>query len=599
MVPILDEIHLARYGTVVGVMGSQMGKTDSMLNGIGCRLQDDPVPILYVAPTKDFVTDTWEPRFQAMVKGVGALWKRLRKGKAEKKTLKRISGVSVRFAWAGSPTQLAGEAACKVYVDERDRMKADVGGEGDPKRLADNRHATYADGQTIVFSTPLTGNVETYVDEASGLEFFAVSEHVESPTWKLWQQGTRYQWAWPCPHCRDYFIPYFKLLWWPEKADPYVALTEARMVCPRCGSQIEEADKEKMNANGRYVAPGQKITKEGEVLGKPPASDTVSFWVSGLCSPWKSFGQRAYDWLEAVRSGVPEDIQAVINTGFGELYSVKGEAPKKSAVEALRLPYKFGDHVAGVQRVTMACDVQENRIYYVVRGWGAEMESWLLQHGVIYVPEGQTTKDDWVWNELQKFRDKLYCGKAIERQFVDSGYITSTVYRYCRKHLGWAIPTKGRDTMDAPLAKTFVDTSPSGKRMKGGLAVWIINTDYFKRWIHERLERDPELPGGFHLSEDTNEDYCLQLVSEARVVKPSGHVVWVMIRPDNHYFDCEALNLAAAHSLHLQMLTRTAVQEQASGAATPAGEGQDKSGVDPFEQGGDEGFMGSLRRRDT
>jgi len=91
--------------------------------------------------------------------------------------------------------------------------------------------------------------------------------------------------------------------------------------------------------------------------------------------------------------------------------------------------------------------------------------------------------------------------------------------------------------------------------MGGGLGIWHINTDYFKRWLHERFERDPTLPGGWHLAEDTTEEFCKAMVSEARVVKPSARIVWVLIHKNNHYFDCEVVNLAAAYSLNLQMMT--------------------------------------------
>jgi len=84
----------------------------------------------------------------------------------------------------------------------------------------------------------------------------------------------------------------------------------------------------------------------------------------------------------------------------------------------------------------------------------------------------------------------------------------------------------------------------------------------FKRWIHERIEREPGLPGGFHLPEDVSDDYCKQLVSEARIVKPSGKVVWQKIFKDNHYFDCEVLQVAGAYSLNLQQVTAEQLQAQ-------------------------------------
>jgi phage terminase large subunit GpA-like protein len=476
---------------------------------------------------------------------------------------------------------MSGEPACKVFVDERDRMDDSVEGEGDPVTLADARHETYPDGQTVVFSTPTMGNAETVIEE-SGLEFFDIADEVTSATWKLWQEGTRYHWAVPCPECDDFFIPRFKLLVWPEGATPVQAKKEACLACPNCGALIEQFHKDEMNLRGVYVAPGQTIEKDGTVLGDPPEADSCTFWVSGLMSTWKTWGDRASKFLLAVRSGDVERIQAVINTQFGELYSVKGEAPDVEEVKNLRQPYKLGELSPDAKKVFLTVDVQKNGLYYTVRGWGADLESWLVDYGKL---DGRTDGDT-VWELLEGFKDLHYAGLPIDRCFIDSGYRTQFVYAFCRKYRTWAFPTKGKATIDAtPLQKSRLDVATTtGKRLAGGLGLWMINTDYFKRWVHERIERDPTLPGGFHLPEDASADYCKQLVSEARIVKPSGKIVWAKIYRDNHYFDCEVLQVAAAYSLNLQSLTSevAAVEAKRRARAKDQPESKPERGVDPF-----------------
>lgn len=551
MVPIQRAIRDADYEKVVGVMGSQMGKTDAMLNVIGHRLDDDPVPIMYVAPTKSFIESVFEPRYNDMVRGCESLLAKKPKVKREPKTKKVISGVKVRFAWAGSPTEMAGDPACKVFVDERDRMDDNVGGEGDPVTLADARHDTYPDGQTIVFSTPTMGNVDTVLDE-HGLEFWDFGDEVESATWRLFQEGTRYHWAVPCPDCDDFFIPRFKYLTWPDKATPNEARERCGLACPNCGSVIPPSERDDMNKRGVYVAPGQTIDQEGNVFGDPPASAVASFWVSGLMSPWKDWGSQVEKFLKAARTGDSEAMQAVLNTGFGELFSVAGDAPAVNVVQSRRLPYKSGEVSADVVKVLMTVDVQQDRLVYSIRGWGRDLESWLIHHGELM----GATDEDAVWRDLASFKDRVFGNVTIDRLFIDSGYRTQFVYKFCRAHRTWAHPTKGRDTLDsAPLTKSKLDVTSTGKRKRGGLGVWFINTDYFKRWVHERIERDPDLPGGWHLPEDATDDYCKQVVAEARVVKASGRVTWVKTYKDNHYFDCEVLQVACAYSLNLQTLT--------------------------------------------
>ena len=115
---------------------------------------------------------------------------------------------------------MSGDPACKVFVDEVDRMDDSVEGEGDPVTLADARHDTYPDGQTIVTSTPTHGTIETFIDEETNLEFWGKGDEVPSSVWRLFQSGTGYHWAVPCPHCGEMFIPRFKQLVWKENLTP-------------------------------------------------------------------------------------------------------------------------------------------------------------------------------------------------------------------------------------------------------------------------------------------------------------------------------------------------------------------------------------------
>ena len=135
--------------------------------------------------------------------------------------------------------------------------------------------------------------------DSAGVDHWKVADVKDllSPIWKLWQEGTRFEWAVPCPHCKQFFVPRFRLLWWPENASAAEAKAQARLNCQRCGAQIEEKDKDAMNAAGMYLAPGQDVIG-GQVRGELPANDTASFWASGLMSPWRTFGSCAAKWLQ-------------------------------------------------------------------------------------------------------------------------------------------------------------------------------------------------------------------------------------------------------------------------------------------------------------
>jgi phage terminase large subunit GpA-like protein len=550
MLPILAAA--AQYRRTVAVMGSQMGKTASLLNLIGHKLDDDPAPVLYFGPTKSNIDGVIEPQVLAMIRSAESLAEKSEKGKRSK-YVKRIAGVTLRLAWAGSPTELASQPAHTVLADEIDRMPP-IPGEGDPVTLAEARIATYPDGRIVITSTPTEGNVDVEVHAETGVEHWKVTEgdNVPSPVWKLWQEGTRFEWAVPCPECSEYFVPRLRLLTWPKKCTPKAALKEARLACPKCGALLEDTKRHAMNARGLYVAPGQSVVN-GEVVGVPPDSETATFWASGLMSPWRSWGQRAADYLRAVRSGDQDRLRTVINTGFGECFAFKGDAPSSEDVRRNCGPYKLGEVPEGARLLTSFVDVQKDRLVYVVRGWGPALESWLVDAGELHGP----TELDPVWLELADVLERTYGGNRIRRMGIDSGYRPgdkwripdNQVYRFARRYRGLALPTKGRDRMTKPLAPSLIDVTLGGKTYRKGLTLWHLDTDYFKSWVHARLAWPTDQPGRFWLPADITEDYCQQVTAEARTVKPSGHAVWVRIRRENHFLDCEAGAAAMAISL--------------------------------------------------
>jgi phage terminase large subunit GpA-like protein len=110
--------------------------------------------------------------------------------------------------------------------------------------------------------------------------------------------------------------------------------------------------------------------------------------------------------------------------------------------------------------------------------------------------------------------------------------------------------------------------------MKTTTQLWHLDTDYLKSWIHGRIRWPVGEPGGWHLHQDTDEDYCRQLVSEQLLVKASGRRVWIVRSRDNHYLDAEANALAAALTLQVQSLPELREQNfniSTSKAAKPAG----------------------------
>jgi phage terminase large subunit GpA-like protein len=557
-----------KYRRVVLVTAAQSAKTETLLDVIGERLDNRPAPILYVGPNKQFITDQFEPRVRELFVQAKSLASKMIggiDGKQQKQALKRVNGTRLRLAHAGSSTALKSDPASMALVDEYDEMLANVKGQGDPLGLVEARGDTYADFVVGVVSTPSVGMIEIERDEDANLEFWkAVDpdaiEDVKSPIWRLWQEGTRHHWCWPCVHCGDYFVPRFAQLEWPKDASPLQARRNAFVRCPHCGGVLEDRHKSEMNARGRHVAPGQKVDREGVVVGDPPDTSTLSFWVSGLASPFVTFGQRAETFLTALLSRESGKIQTATNSQFGELYiDGGGEVPAWEAIFAARLGYKPGTVPEGVRYITAGIDVQKDRLIYVVRGWGHRATSWLLKHGELL---GNTGEPE-VWSDLDEFLAASMDGHTIKLVFLDSGFRpgkkegvpVNRIYEFCRRHRRFVFPTKGSShSMLRPLVKSQIEVTQQGKVSKYGLELVRLDTDHWKSFVHEKLVWPADQPGAWFLHNDVNESYCRQLVSEVRVTTENNKHQWIVRSRENHFLDAEALAAAAGYMLNVQHL---------------------------------------------
>lgn len=523
MVEVMSAAVDPRYRRIVLVCGAQMSKTELLLNLIGHRLDDDPAPVIFVGASQRQVESISTSRVSKMIRSTPTLDAKLDKRKvANKVTEKTIAGQRLGFAWAGSAIELSSHPAALVLIDERDRMTGDVGGEGDPVSLAEARTSTYVDGKVVVVSTPTLEGA--------------------SPIWQLYEQGTQFRWTWPCPDCGDYFPPSFALLKWPEKSTPQQAKREARLMCPHCGVLIADKHRGAMNAAGRYETDGD------------PESDCASFWVSGLASPWRTWGDAAKQWIEAVRSGESGKMQAIMNTTFGELFRIKGEAPEAAAVQQLRGGYASDELPDGARIITAGVDVQADRLVYAVRAWGERSSSWLVRHAEIY---GDTLTEA-PWSDLAELLSATWDGKVIRLMLVDSGYRPQAVYDFAQRFGGRVLPSKGHDTQSKPVSVAKIDVNVKGKTKARSVRLAHVDAGYFKSFVHGRIAWPADQPGAWHLPHDATDDYCEQIVSEQRIAKQNGQVIWVRTRKANHYFDAEVLNAAAAHLLGVHALKKKA-----------------------------------------
>ncbi|MBX9740765.1 MAG: phage terminase large subunit family protein [Beijerinckiaceae bacterium] len=535
--------------TVIVAMGSQMAKTETILNLLGAWFDDGPLlPCLFVAPTQRLVQSMSGDRFRKMIESTPRLRDRMARGHADKVAEKWIAGVRLGFAWAGSATELASHPNARVLADEIDRM-TDLS-EGDPIEIVNARRDAYQDSKLGLFSTPT-------IEGASRI-------------WLRFEEGTMHKWAWHCDHCRAPFVPSLALLHYPRDASLTQVRELARVHCPHCGGDHHDARRFALNAAGRYLPHRLTDTGDHEPIEVAPPNRVASFWVSGLASPFKGFGDRAEEHARAERSKDPKRLQACVNTRFGEPFKVKGEAPEWQALRAL-----VRDVVPGVvphwaRILTMGTDVQRDGLWYVIRAWGYDPvlqsdRSHLVEYGHLH---GDPDFDDvwlaWRARTFAEFQGARLAARDVVPDYLitaglcDSGFNPARdrfkrpehrVYQWCQRTQWRQQPSKGHDTQAEPVKLSKLDRMPSGRIVPGGLRLWHVDTDHFKSRLHADMRTAVEQDDPtFTLHADTGDDYLRQVTAEALIVKPNGARVWTVAKSrDNHLFDCEVLAMAAAY----------------------------------------------------
>jgi len=286
-----------------------------------------------------------------------------------------------------------------------------------------------------------------------------------------------------------------------------------------------------------------------------------------------SWGHRAQAWVRAARSHDQETIRGVINLDFGELFRVKGEAPpwediKKISVDSL---YDFDVVPRGTRLIFVTVDVQHNRLVVIVRGWGVELESWLIHREELW---GETDQDE-VWQRLDNFVEQQFEGRKVDAIAVDAGFRTEKVYTWCEKRMGVAYATAGKDRPAKLYQANDVEVLRSGKKVKRGLKRWTFDHGYFKGWVHSRIKVPQDAPGAWHLPRMIDDDYCKQITNETMMRLASGRSQWVKTGP-NDWLDAEALQVLLAHILNVRYLKP---EPSTPAPATPA-RGVRNRGVD-------------------
>lgn len=525
--PLVEEITL--------MASTQCGKTESMYCMVGYAIDQDPGPGLLVMPREPDARTVSQNRLMPMLQLSPALASHLpNKGDDLTAMEFRMDRMILYLAGSNSPAALASKPVRYLWLDEVDKYPPFSGREADPIKLARERTRTFWNRKIVKVSTPTT---------RAGYIF------------REYEASDQRRYFIPCPHCGQYQPLVFGQVRWPEGAAA-AEIVEDRLAwyeCRQCQAKITDMEKLRALSFGVWVPDGCCVGSDGAVEGKVKGPIRHrGYWLSALYSPWLIWSEIAAEFLRS--KDYAELLMNFVNSWLAEVWEEKTRELSASALVQHELDYEEKTAPDGVAVITAGVDVQLDHFYLIVRGWGANWESWLLR--AVRIDSWEVLEDEllqipYLQNGGNPLNIRLTC--------IDSGYDAPAVYQFCRKRLDVLRPIKGGNSHQvAPIKGSYMDSVARKRKsaVRSGLMLYTIDTSFFKDRLSRMIGAESNVPGGWHLFRGVGNDYYRQMCSEVKVIernKRTGAVIeeWKLAagHRDNHYWDAEVYCLVAAEML--------------------------------------------------
>lgn len=516
----------------ISVMKSaRVGYTKILNNIIGYHIHYDPCPIMLVQPTIEDAEGYSKEEIAPMLRDTPVLRGLVADARSRDSNntivQKNFPGGTLSLVGANSPRGFRRVSRRVVLFDEVDGYPPSAGAEGDQIKLGIKRSEFYWNRKIASGSTPT-------VTEQSRIE-------------KMFMESDQRRYFVPCPHCGEK-----QFLKWGGKDEPYgIKWPEgdpmsAYYVCEKNGCIIDHSHKKTMIENGEWRA-----TADGN--GKHAG---FHIWAAYSFSPNATWGHLATEFLDSKDD--PLKLKTFVNTALGETWEeeysarldAEGIGDRAENYDMLTVP-------KGALLLTAGIDVQDNRIAVVVKGYGVDEESWLINWTEIHGdPSDLSATGPWaqVDNVLQQeYLHESGAAIKVRAAAVDTGgHYTHEVYVFCRerkkRHI---IAIKGSSTPGRPaLGKpSRQDVNYKNQTIKKGVDLWLIGVDTIKTTIYSRLKKTGAGAGIMHFPRGVPHEYFEQLTAEkqsTRYVNGFPKRSWVKKSgARNEALDCEVYAYAA------------------------------------------------------
>jgi phage terminase large subunit GpA-like protein len=525
-VPYIREIayHLSPQSPtkkVSVVKAVQMGLTE-FANGLCFYYAHlHPSPMLFGMPTEKLCLDHATDKMWAAIQATPILKNEViipRKRENGSSLLNiRFAGGFIKLGHAGSAVTFASRSIRILIKDDLDRWGDDVNGEGDPSTLADKRTTAFPHTKKIYSNSSPTMKRNSKI-------------------WREYLDGSQALFNIPCPHCENFFP--FERENFSYETDGHSKIEgDVVCICPHCEGVIEEWRKGELMLKGVFIH-------------RYPKREHKSYRIPAYYSPfvsWKTiFGEyeRARDYF---RNGYEGELKDWVNTRDAKIWEVEKEIEEQLDILKLRVFLDEGEVPTDTVGLSMGIDVQKDHMWFIVTAW-RNNDSW---HIVEY---GRVTEWDTLEEVLRRdYYDENGVVYNVKMCAVDSGYKQQEAYKFAKANSRIVVPVKG-GSHSMPTAYR-ASTAEKDRRNKILLKLYILNPDYYKNQIHDKIIRSLVLEESgeniyeksncITLNEKSEEQIAIQWTREHETEKirhnGTSYLTWMLKNPNdknNHLWDC-------------------------------------------------------------
>ncbi|MDR2462209.1 MAG: phage terminase large subunit family protein [Verrucomicrobiales bacterium] len=381
--------------------------------------------------------------------------------------------------------------------------------------------------------------------------------------------GEPLEWCWECPHCQ-HVQPYKfgDLKWGADAGAPqdggaagdaapaadgaaasadvepdWAALAASvRLECPSCGAAFADTPEQRraLAMTARYVR------QEGNCMPR-----RKSYHYNALAVWWIPWQTLVLEWLAAnaeKRKGNLAPLRQFLQKRLAKFWREEESSPWGALQGAgyTKEEYVAGQTWEGERYRFLTVDMQRDHYWFAVRAWQVDGSSRLLAEGRAVTIEAVASLAE------------QYAIKPAAFVFIDAQHNTGVVYDACARY-GWTALHGSGDAgfkhyngrRRQPVTR-FYSAVQTAVAPRGGAARYLFWSNEKVKDVLALLRTGKGAP--WQVPDDVSDDYQKQLDSETKkeVVNPKTKSVamrWVKIRADNHLWDCEAMQTAAAMML--------------------------------------------------